>query len=294
MNSTARIAAIVVFYNPDPAFVDNIRCYADDVEAVYVVDNSDTVLPGIEKLLASISNATYLRNPGNLGIASALNIGVQRAVTAGFDLVLTMDQDSRATPGMIDKMLSCLGSFKPGYVGIIAPFHATKPGEKPTGNVDCLEVAAVMTSGNLLNLEAYREVGAFLDELFVDFVDIEYCLRLRSFGYGVIRANRAVLEHNVGTIMKFRLLSKDFHLTSHSPLRKYYKTRNRFFVADRYKEIFPGFCRADRVRFCLELLRLFLFESEKREKLAMMRRGYRDYRRGRLGRYDAEAGGVRP
>ena len=289
-----RVGGVVVLYRPGEDVAGNIASYAGQVDILFAVDNSGNDTTDTAARLRQLCNVVHIANGENLGVAKALNMGAQLALEHGCDFLLTMDQDSRATPGMIDKMLSCLGSFKPGYVGIIAPFHATKPGEKPTGNVDCLEVAAVMTSGNLLNLEAYREVGAFLDELFVDFVDIEYCLRLRSFGYGVIRANRAVLEHNVGTIMKFRLLSKDFHLTSHSPLRKYYKTRNRFFVADRYKEIFPGFCRADRVRFCLELLRLFLFESEKREKLAMMRRGYQDYRRGRLGRYDAEAGGVRP
>jgi rhamnosyltransferase len=86
--------------------------------------------------------------------------------------------------------------------------------------------------------------------------------------------------------MKFSLFFKELYLTSHTPLRKYYKTRNRFFVADRYKKVFPAFCRADRVRFCLELLRLLFFEKNKKEKLYMLRKGYVDYRRGRLGRFD--------
>jgi hypothetical protein len=42
------------------------------------------------------------------------------------------------------------------------------------------------------------------------------------------------------------------------------------------------------------MLRLLFFESDKREKLAMMRKGYADYRRGRMGRFDAEAGGSCP
>lgn len=289
-----RVAGVVVLYRPGEDVAENIASYAGQVDILFAVDNSGNDTAGTAERLRQFDNVVHIVNGENLGVAKALNVGAELALEHGCDFLLTMDQDSRATPGMIDKMLACLGSFKPGYIGIIAPFHATKPGEKPAGNDNCLEVAAVMTSGNLLNLKAYKEVGSFLDELFVDFVDIEYCLRLRSRGFGVIRANRAVLEHSVGTIMKFRILSKDIYLTSHSPLRKYYKTRNRFFVADRYKDVFPAFCRADRIRFWLELLRLLFFESEKREKLAMMRKGYADYRRCRLGRYDAGAGGGFP
>lgn len=289
-----RVAGVVVLYRPGEDVAENISSYAGQVDILFAVDNSENQFADTAERLRQFDNVVHIANGENLGVAKALNVGAQLAMEHGCDFLLTMDQDSRATPGMIDKMLACLGSFKPGYIGIIAPFHTTKPGEKPAGNRECLEAEAVMTSGNLLSLEAYREVGAFLDELFVDFVDIEYCLRLRSRGFRVVRANRAVLEHNVGTIMKFRLLSKDLYLTSHSPLRKYYKTRNRFFVGDRYKDVFPAFCRADRIRFFLELLRLLFFENEKREKLEMMRRGYADYRRGRLGRYEAEAGGVRP
>jgi rhamnosyltransferase len=202
-----------------------------------------------------------------------------------------MDQDSRATPGMVMAMLDCLAIFNPGDIGIVAPFPVTRPGERPDGSAVCLELETAMTSGSLLDLRAYEKAGPFLEGLFVDFVDIEYCLRLRAQGYRVIRANRAVLEHRVGDLMKVPMIGGDLYLTSHAPLRKYYKTRNRFFVAGRYRSLFPEFCRRDRIRFFLELIRLLLFEGEKGEKLKMMARGYGDYRRGRLGRYDAGEGG---
>jgi rhamnosyltransferase len=144
-----------------------------------------------------------------------------------------------------------------------------------------------MTSGSLLDLRAYVKVGPFLDGLFIDFVDIEYCLRLRAAGFRIMRGGGAVLEHRVGEIITIPLGARGFHLTSHSPLRKYYKTRNRFYVADRYRDIFPFFRFRDMARFLLELVRLLIFEDEKVEKLRMMGKGYRDYRKGRLGKYDS-------
>lgn len=285
---TCRIAGVVVLYRPGEELAANIASYSGAVEVLFAVDNSGDEAAATAERLREFGNLIYIPNGRNLGVAGALNIGAELALKRGCDLLLTMDQDSRALPGMVEEMLACLLSHEPERVGIVSPFHAARPGEIPWGGVDCLELPHAMTSGNLLNLGAYREAGPFLDELFVDFVDIEYCLRLRAGGFRILRANRAVLEHRVGDLLRFGLFSKNLYVTSHAPFRKYYKTRNRFFVADRYGAIFPAFRRRDRIRFFLELLRLILFEGDKREKLAMMRRGYADYRRGRMGQYEPD------
>lgn len=266
----------------------NISTYIGEVETIFAIDNSEDDGEWTAGRLREMGNIVYIANGRNLGVASALNRGAGLALDEGFDFLLTMDQDSRATTGMVRAMLDCLDSFTPGEIGIVSPFPVTRPGEKPGGSADRLEVETAMTSGSLLDLRAYEKVGPFLEELFVDFVDIEYSLRLRASGYRVIRANRAVLEHHVGDLMKIPMFGGDLYLTSHAPLRKYYKTRNRFFVAGRYRSLFPEFCRRDRIRFFLEMIRLLLFEGEKREKLKMMARGYGDYRKGRLGSYDGE------
>jgi len=284
------IAGVVVLYHPTDEVLENIRSYLEQVDILFAVDNSETVRPELAGQLTGTGKVVYIANRQNPGVARGLNIGAQLALERGCDLLLTMDQDSSATPGMVGIMLDCLERIDIQSVGIISPFHATRPGEQPSGKEDCRDVLTVMTSGNLLNLQAYRTVGPFLDTLFIDFIDIEYCLRLQKNGFRVIRANRAVLRHQVGTRMQFSFFSRDVYLTSHDALRKYYKTRNRFFVVDRYKTDYPGFCRADRIRFVLELLRLLLFEPEKMKKLSMMYKGYTDYRRGKLGKFKADNG----
>ncbi len=284
------IAGVVVLYHPTDDVLENIRSYLEQVDILFAVDNSESVRPELKEQLTETGKVVYIANHENQGIARGLNIGAQLAIERGCNFLLTMDQDSSAAPGMVGKMLDCLGSIDSRPVGIISPFHATRPGEQPSGKEDCREVLTAMTSGNLLNLQAYETVGPFLDILFIDFIDIEYCLRLQKAGFRVILATRALLQHQVGTKIKFSVFSKDVYLTSHDALRKYYKTRNRFFVADRYKTAYPRFCRADRIRFVLELLRLLLFEREKMQKLSMMYKGYADYRRGKLGKFKADNG----
>jgi rhamnosyltransferase len=286
MSSTTRIAAIVVFYNPDPVFIDNIRCYSDDVETVYVIDNSDIVLPDIKNLLAVFSNVTYIRNPGNLGIATALNIGLEQAIKAGFDFALTMDQDSSAEPGMVKAMLDCLAAFDKCTVGIVSPYYQLGDmAEPPTGAWQEVEVA--MASGNLLSLEAFKKVGVFREDYFIDFVDHEYCLRLRRNGYTILRANRAALNHRLGAMTWHYMLWKRVKVGNHPPLRRYYGFRNRFHLHRLYQGGFPSYFRYFYRNMIQEILGVVLFEEQKTAKLAMMWRGYLDYRKGILGKFTA-------
>ena len=280
MSGRPGIAGVVVLYRPTEAVAANIESYLDQVDRLFVVDNSESGSCANWPLMAQ-PNVIYLPNHANFGIAAALNVGARRAAAAGYDLLLTMDQDSNAAPDMVARMLECLEGREWAQVGMLSPFHVTKSEHQP-GSAACEDVMTPMTSGCLLNLRAYEAVGPFLEELFIDFVDNEYCLRLRKNGFAVLRANHARLQHSVGDTKKYG----PFIATNHSPLRRYYKTRNRFLVFSRYLEEFPGHCLFDLVRLVKEIGSIVLFEEEKGAKLRMMWRGWCDFRRGRYGKYD--------
>lgn len=277
-----QIAGVVVLYNPALWVVANIRSYLDQVGELFVVDNSERSAPEVVSQLALMPRLTYLANGSNLGVARALNIGAERAVAAGYCRLLTMDQDSSAMPGMVAALLSCLDGEAGNAVGLAAPFLATWKDERPPESPACQPVLTAMTSGSLLDLRAYQKAGPFADELFIDFVDIEYCLRLQRTGFKVLRANCAILKHNVGSKIA---LPGGFAVTSHDAIRKYYKTRNRICVWERYWTDFPAYCLRDAVRFFLELARLFLFEPERVAKTRMMARGIDHACRGKMGKY---------
>jgi len=167
-------------------------------------------------------------------------------------------------------------------VAIFTPFHQFAGMEPYPGEWEFAD--AVMTSGNLLNLAAYEKCGPFEEKLFIDYVDWEYCLRLRQCGYTIIRINRAVLEHPLGNASRESFLFLKGMATHHSHTRRYYITRNRFYVWDRYKKSFPGLCKSDMRSFRKELVKILLFEKDKMKKLKMVWRGYRDYKKGRFGK----------
>lgn len=277
-----RIAAVVVLYHPSADLPELVYGLLGQVNAVYLVDNSVPPASEVVMPLLQTDAIVYLPNNANLGIAAALNIAAQRAEREGYAFLLTMDQDSFTSADMVERMLHCLDADDNRPLGILAPFQVTPAQIPSVDDPACCEVMTPMTSGCLLDLAAYRAVGPFRDDFFIDFVDNEYCLRLKRAGYRVIRANRAVLQHQIGDIRTYG----PFVATNHGPLRRYYKTRNRLYVFVEYLTSFPGHCLFDLVRLAKEIGSILLFEEQKSAKLQMMLIGVYHFLRGRRGSYE--------
>ena len=86
-----KTAVIVIWFNPKETDIQNIKTYSSHFQKVFIVDNSDT---NNSTFASNISNAVYIPNNSNLGIAAALNTGCKKALENGFTWVMTMDQDS--------------------------------------------------------------------------------------------------------------------------------------------------------------------------------------------------------
>ena len=279
------VAAVVVLYHPDSAVVGNLATWSGQVDDILVFDNTEgeEVNPVVAEIAAH-PRVTLVRTGRNEGVAHALNHAATAAVARGFSYLLTMDQDSRAEPDMVSELLLCMQHEQTAPLGLVAPVHLTGMRPVSPDGVRCREVMIPMTSGSLLILAAYEQAGRFRDDFFVDFIDNEYCLRLRRTGFAVVNACGAFLHHRVGAGKHIG----PFVITHHAPVRRYYKTRNRFRVFSEYLSIFPLHCMFDLIRFVKEILFIMVFESEKLAKLKMIWRGWCDFRQGRMGRYEAQ------
>jgi len=275
------IAAVIVLYNPDENVIENIASYVDDVNKLYVVDNSDKKNRNVAEALQQQPKVNYIDNHGNRGIAHALNVGAKEALKDGYEYLLTMDQDSRAGATMIMTMLECINEINKDEAGIISPFHASRFHER-SADKGCIEKTMVMTSGNLLLLKAYKETGPFREELFLDYVDNEYCLRLQKSGYKVIQASDAILHHNLGELSKHTLFGKNIFCYNYPPIRYYYRTRNVIYI-NRELAYFDALYFKELLK---DIIKILLYESEKYAKLKHIFLGLRDGLRGEMGKYE--------
>ena len=167
-----KVAAIIVSYNPDSNLFDSINLLLNQVEKVIIVDNGSK--EKYVKYIKSINEdkIEIILNKENLGIATALNIGVRKALENGYEWILTMDQDSKASPDMVKKMFNVYNSInreeRKDILSIFPNFVDERiQSIEENSNMNSYEyVDADITSGNLLRKEVFEKVGFFDDSLF--------------------------------------------------------------------------------------------------------------------------------
>ena len=284
-----KFAGVVVAFNPSDIVVDNIKTYINNIDKLYVVDNSENT--DNSKMFSFNKKIEYIYNKKNLGIAKALNIGAERAIKDGFDWLLTMDQDSNFDNGALKKMEEFIIKLKDikeidnileveyKKVALIAPTYKLDPTFESTLGINF--PLMVMTSGNLINLEIYKKVNGFKDWLFIDCVDFDYCLNLKQHGYEIIQLNNAILNHHLGSGKVYRFLWMKKSSSNHSAVGRYYMVRNRHYIYDMYHEDFPYYCDLEMGRTKREAIKVLLFERNKIKKIRYMIRGYKDYKNGK-------------
>lgn len=238
MSSLPKVAAGVVFYHPDLyAVITNISSYYKSVDYLIVIDNSEkdnTVVKN--EVQKHFPDVIYKSLNQNTGIAAALNIACDIALEEKCDWILTMDQDSSFKPNELAQMIKCLREAEQNFknIGIISPFHMLYDSHKVKAAEHYTEKKILMTSGNLLNLNAHIEIGPFEEKLFMDFIDYEYCLRLRKHGYKIIQDNLVQLKHSLGNFEIKKIFSQKIGISNHNSLRRYYITRNSLYVGFKY------------------------------------------------------------
>jgi rhamnosyltransferase len=281
----SEICAVVVTYFPRAGYAENFAALAPQVGKLLVIDNgsSEETLAPVEEAARRVG-ATVVRLGSNLGIATALNVGLRIACEEGFRWLATFDQDSQSTPGMVAEMSRTFASFpQPERLAVLAPayvdrtegFTVRQPQTEAAGE-GWRVLATTMTSGNLVNVEIATAVGGFDDSLFIDYVDHEFCLRLRRHGYQIVEATHATLLHSLGRMERRRFAFIQVTITNHPVARRYYMSRNRLILWRLFWRQEPVWVLRDMRRFVFESMYVVLYEEQAGAKLAMVARGLRD------------------
>lgn len=251
-------------------------------------------------------------NFDNLGIATALNIGCEKALEEGFEWCMTMDQDSNFSEEMIEKYLKTIYEYRSEKNVSFAPsciYKNSKPvidstvetirlGLKKNKSLLAVKrkvfsklniyqdfsekketenVKRVITSGNVIHLHVWKDIGKFNENLFIDEVDFDFCYRLIKSSYNILQFNFIAMEHILGNV-KENIVSG----YTHSDVRLYYITRNNLWIMKKYPEFAKEFTYSKNMR------KLF-FEnilSLNWKNLTWMVRGIRDFRHNVLGQYE--------
>ena len=269
------ILAVVITHQPDEQLSRHLHALQTQCDAVIVIDNGSANLGCVEEA-CDLTDCRLIRNGIYLGVAAALSQAARIAQECGFNWLATFDQDSFCPPGAISGLLT-LFEVHPqrdriAVLGLAHRDRATGRNYHDRLDIlveanDWLSLRTTITSGSLIRVDLFKQVGLFDDRLFIDAVDHEFCLRVRKHGWLVIEGRHHVLEHSIGQAKEHHLFGWRIACTHHSAARRYYMTRNQLEVCVRNLLVDPVWATKGLLQFAKGSIAALVYETDKLAKL---------------------------
>ena len=291
------VAAVVLSWNGREATLACLRSLAAAAPRPWlvVVDNGSTD-GSADAVAAEFPDALLVRNAENRGFAGGMNVGIQAALDAGADGVVTLNNDMEVEPGFLAPLVESVAdpgvaaacaqvlfadepprvwyagaTFSPtrgysgrntGYGGPPVP-PATPPYESDRACGGAM----------LVRREVFERVGLFDETLFAYAEDTDWSLRARAVGLRVVVVPASVIRHEVSASSG----------GESSPNTLYYDLRNLLVVAERHAPLGRLGTVRRRTEAVAAHLAQALLSRRKRDGVRAVVAGWRDFRRGRLG-----------
>ncbi len=236
-----KIAAGIVTYNPDIArFRECLSSVSLQAEKIIVCDNASGNVKEIRMLIREFPKTVLVRARRNTGIAKALNQIFRRAEEEGYDWVLTLDDDSVCGRDMLELLCRYITEEGTGIVCPVAVDRRMAESDQEQEKQIREKLAypeSCITAGSLTSVAAWKAVGGFDEYMFIDFVDIEFCKRLRNAGYQIVQVCSARVYQQYGNIKgSFRLFGRRWYRFDYSPVRIYYSVRNQIYYMKKHRK----------------------------------------------------------
>lgn len=289
------VIAVVVSHRPDAVLDRVLDAALEQCGSVVLVDNGsgDEVQRRLRiRAEASKGQLVVVFNADNRGLATAQNQGIAAALASGADWILLLDDDSVPDAGMVSTLLaSWRGLVNRAQVGLLAPRLTDAEGTlKPylltargrvglaRGPLDSGKIVRngvfAIASGSMIRSRMLEVVGPMAASFFIDYVDVEFCLRLRRAGFEIVGVGDAVLRHRLGDYHEGRVLGRRVALNTHSAGRRFFIHRNRVWVWRRYGASNLGWLVFDVTAAIYDVVKAVVLEDEKAPKLRAILRGF--------------------
>jgi rhamnosyltransferase len=285
------ICAVITTYRPDNQFYERVERVRVQVGLIVIVDDGacEGNLSLLVKWFPKSDKVIVHHNLVNSGVAASLNTGIAIGKERGFKWILTLDDDSSIAPQTVEKLIHALKTIKTrkpiGIIGMSWTDRGTAYKDNPSG--DHQEGYAVkrgiITSGSLFAMTTFEEAGPFREDFFIDMVDYEFCLRVRTKGFLVIKLDEIGFDHSLGSGTVRHLFGMKVMISSHDPTRLYYRVRNAWVLILECFKNDPLLAMALAFGNIQIIYRLLLFEKNKSEKLLNVLIGIKDGFMGQSG-----------
>jgi rhamnosyltransferase len=298
------VIAIIISYEPDFGVMAKLlSALGPQVSQILVVDNGSAVNVADSLECCRNPQINCLLLGDNRGVAVAQNMGIAWARQQRADYVVLFDQDSKPAHNMISNLLKARNTLHANNIRIsaIGPTYI----DSSTNNIanfiqlgrckfsktsvpdasGYIPADFLISSGALIPIEVFDEVGLMDNSLFIDLVDTEWFLRAYSMGFQSFGIPDAIMHHSLGENTRKIWFGRWRHVPQHKPFRQYYMFRNSILL---YKRDYIPL--QWKINDAVKLVYLFVFSMacmpERWKRLMMMMQGICDGLRGRTGKLE--------
>jgi rhamnosyltransferase len=287
---------IFVLYQPTEQFLENLAKARAFCPNMVAIDNSpDADLHLHERLREQGIEVMHNRNHG--GLAGAYNRGADVLLERKCDVIFLLDQDSDIEASFFEKMMqacrelgtdeflvgpkiyeinlgACMPVFQPGkYIPKRLRIDDQNEGMFPS--------LCIISSGSAISAAAYRKLGAFREDYFIEYIDIEYSLRAVGQKVPVYMNAAVTMRQTTGKIERHG----DKYTTNHVAWRRYYGARNAVHCLYLHRSTWGLHWVSGLLAF-LQVLRVLQYEPQKLKKVTAITCGYLDGLFGLLGTFE--------
>lgn len=287
---------IFVLYYPSEEFLGNLAKARALCSNVVAVDNSPEPSQGLHERLGE-HDLHVICNRNNGGLAGAYNRGAEVLLAWGCDVIFLLDQDTDIDRSFFANMMDAAGGLDTNTFLIGPKIYEVKlkkcmpvfPPEKrfpmpvrvDERNAGLIPTLCIISSGSAISAAAYRKLGAFREDYFIECVDIEYSLRASSRNVPVYMNAAVTIHQTTGQIEQHGKL----FTTNHAAWRRYYGARNAVHCLRLYRSHWRLHWLSGPLALHQALCAL-LFDTDKLKKITAILCGYLDGVFGRLGTFE--------
>lgn len=253
MAAETKVCASIVIFHPNLVQLqDLLTRITPQVDTIVIYENTEE--DSITKWITEHNGdaGIILKRCGeNVGISAAHNANIRWAIARGFSHLLLLDGDSVPTKTMARKLVKASNALQnrgrkvaavgPNFYNIETsePYFFVRQEGFKLNRVRCGDtddcyprVDYLISSGSLIELGVFEAVGFFDASMFIDYIDIEWCLRAKNLGYQCFAVCDTRMDHRLG---EGQVTFMGHTASIHSPLRHYYIFRN---ILSLYKKPF--------------------------------------------------------
>jgi rhamnosyltransferase len=140
-------------------------------------------------------------------------------------------------------------------------------------SVGIFNVSFFINSGSVWRFICLSKIGKYDDQMQIDHIDTDYCLRAIKIGYKLILNSNFTFEHKIGNRLSYKLFGFNFRSGNHSPHRRWYIMRNSVLLLRKHSIGFPVLLLVIFLRIVYEFIGIMIAEENKASKIFMSLKG---------------------